>query len=137
LVHAGWPHTDGVPPPPQVSPAFVQAAHVHVPPQPLLAKPQSGTPPAPVHAVVCGIGTHAGPASTVVVPPSGRGCTVADPHTFGMPAPPQLSPDGHVVPHVTRPPHVSDSLPQFIGMPPDVTHACPGVSGMHAALPPH
>ena len=48
-VHVGWPHTDGVPPPPHVS-APVHVAQAQVPLQPLLTGPQRATPPE-VHAV--------------------------------------------------------------------------------------
>jgi hypothetical protein len=50
-VHAGWPHTDGFPPPPQVSPATVHVGHVHVPPQPSLTGPQKVPPVGFEHAV--------------------------------------------------------------------------------------
>jgi hypothetical protein len=63
-----------------------------------------------------------GPASTMLIPPSGSGIIVGDPQTLGMPAPPHVSPaTGHVVgPQATRLPQPSAMLPQFIASPPSV-----------------
>jgi hypothetical protein len=141
-VQTGAPHTEGVPPPPHVW-GDVQAVQVYVAPQPSLAEPQSATPPVPVQAVALGIGVQTGgPASIVMVPPSGSGMTDLEPHTLGSPAPPQVSPGGQVAPPSLGPqgiklPQPSGMLPQFIGMPLAVTHAVLAVAGTHAAAPPH
>ena len=64
---------------------------------------------------------------------------VAEPHTFGMPAPPHDSPLGQAapLPHVTVLPQPSAITPQFIGMPDDVTQTVAALAGMQAAAPPH
>jgi hypothetical protein len=58
-VHGGEPHAEGTPPPPHVVPP-VHAGHVHVPPQPLLARPHIAPPSGNAHAVACGMGVHVG-----------------------------------------------------------------------------
>jgi hypothetical protein len=102
-----------------------------------------------VHAVGSGIFVQVTPlsdvtvpASITVTPPSGSGMIDEEPHTFGSPAPPQVSPGGQVAPpsfgpHGTRPPQPSAMLPQFIGMPPLVTQTVLAFAGTHAATPPH
>jgi hypothetical protein len=123
-----------------VSAPLQVVGQVYVLPQPLLTGPQSAAPPVPVHAVVSRMGVQTGgPASIVVVPPSGRGTTVVEPQTFGTPAPPHDSPlgQGAPVPHVTVPPQPSAITPQFIGMPVEVTQTELGVAGTQPAVPPH
>jgi hypothetical protein len=95
--HAGRPQTEGVPPPPHVSPAG-QAGQVYVPPQPSLTGPQRVPPVAEAQAVASGIFVHAG-------------C----PHTEGLPPPPQVSPAVvHAPQEAIVPPHPFDQGPQLI-----------------------
>ncbi len=89
------PHTLGRPPPPHVVPA-AQVPHINSPPQPSATGPQLVPAEAQVRR------THATPAS--VDPPL--------PHTLARPPPPQVVPTAQV-PHISSPPHPSDTGPQL------------------------
>jgi len=87
-VHAGAPHTLGVPPPPQVWPE-PQVPHCRTELQPSLIVPQFF------------------PWAAQVV-----GEQLPTPQTFAVPPPPQLWPEPQV-PQLTLPPQPSGMLPQF------------------------
>src|SRR5438045_1423101 len=87
------PHTPGIPAPPQVCP----------PEQP----PQSCCPPQPSPTVPQYLPFACWQAMGVHAPESG-----AEPHTLGMPSPPQVCPVGHM-PQSCLPPQPLPTMPQY------------------------
>lgn len=138
-VHAPFPHTLGVPAPPQVSPEAVQLPHSSCPPHSSLTVPQFL--PSCAHV----FGVQAGTPQTLGVPPPPQvspifvqvpqlssppqpsvtwpqfapssvhvfGVQLPVPHTFGTPPAPQASPGVSQVPHCSSPPQPSSAVPQL------------------------
>jgi hypothetical protein len=132
--HGPCPHTFGVPPPPQVSPGWVQVPHDRVPPHPSGREPQFL--PSAVHVVGVQPQTLGMPPpphvwSGCVQPPQSRVepqpseiVPHAEPHCFGthgpwpqtfaMPPPPHVSPGFVHAPQSSVPPHPSGVVPQSL-----------------------